>query len=244
MADISKIQVPGSATQYNIKDAQARRDIEDVKADLGALESNVFSVDAKYALAELLKNVTSADENAKQLYENLINAMGVDMLKENIFIYLPDQFGDLFIQNGSLVLNSIGNITKNMGINHNTDMGSRYRVIGSKNGKLESQKYMGLQSGKYFDLYPIPVPADATSAWIGVFPSERYVTSRLMHWNELNESYEVAEEASQKTQGSHIKTFSSGNNLFLAVQIAYDSSGSAYQGSPEAVVVAFKRSNA
>ena len=37
MADISKIQVPGSATQYNIKDAQARRDIEDVKADLGAL---------------------------------------------------------------------------------------------------------------------------------------------------------------------------------------------------------------
>lgn len=34
MADISKIQVPGSATQYNIKDAQARRDIEDVKADL------------------------------------------------------------------------------------------------------------------------------------------------------------------------------------------------------------------
>lgn len=36
MADISKIQVPGSATQYNIKDAQARRDIEDVKADLDA----------------------------------------------------------------------------------------------------------------------------------------------------------------------------------------------------------------
>ena len=35
MADISKIQVPGSATQYNIKDAQARRDIEGVKADLG-----------------------------------------------------------------------------------------------------------------------------------------------------------------------------------------------------------------
>jgi hypothetical protein len=35
MADISKIQVPESATQYNIKDAQARRDIEGVKADLG-----------------------------------------------------------------------------------------------------------------------------------------------------------------------------------------------------------------
>jgi len=39
MADISKIQVPGSATQYDIKDAQARRDIEDVKADLGNLSN-------------------------------------------------------------------------------------------------------------------------------------------------------------------------------------------------------------
>ena len=43
MADISKIQVPGSATQYNIKDAQARRDIEDVKADLGDIASAKFT---------------------------------------------------------------------------------------------------------------------------------------------------------------------------------------------------------
>ena len=44
MADISKIQVPGSATQYNIKDAQARRDIEDVKADLGA-QTGIISLE-------------------------------------------------------------------------------------------------------------------------------------------------------------------------------------------------------
>lgn len=42
MADISKIQVPGSATQYNIKDAQARRDIEDVKADLDTLDAHTI----------------------------------------------------------------------------------------------------------------------------------------------------------------------------------------------------------
>ena len=47
MADISKIQVPGSATQYNIKDAQARRDIEDVKADLGA-QTGVISLIKDY----------------------------------------------------------------------------------------------------------------------------------------------------------------------------------------------------
>ena len=45
MADISKIQVPGSATQYNIKDAQARRDIEDVKADLGAFTPTNLAAD-------------------------------------------------------------------------------------------------------------------------------------------------------------------------------------------------------
>ena len=44
MADISKIQVPGSATQYNIKDAQARRDIEDVKADLENVTDDLSSV--------------------------------------------------------------------------------------------------------------------------------------------------------------------------------------------------------
>lgn len=43
MADISKIQVPGSATQYNIKDAQARRDIEDVKADLDSVAGSINS---------------------------------------------------------------------------------------------------------------------------------------------------------------------------------------------------------
>jgi len=44
MADISKIQVPGSATQYNIKDAQARRDIEGVKADLGDVNNQMPDV--------------------------------------------------------------------------------------------------------------------------------------------------------------------------------------------------------
>jgi len=232
-----------------LEDFKAVRDVDvasnsaqftELKADLGTVKNNMFSMDAKYALAELLKNVISADKNAEQLYENFINSMGVDMLKDNIFIYLPDQFGDLFIENGSMVLDNLGKVTNGLGINHNADMGSKYRMIGSKNGKLESQSYMSYQNGTHFDLYPIPVPADATSAWIGVFPSERYVTSRLIHWNELNELYEVADAERQKTQGSHIKTFSSGDNMFLTVMVSYDEQGSVYNGSPEAVVVAFK----
>ena len=69
MADISKIQVPGSATQYNIKDAQARRDIEDVKADLDALESTVDALEpglsetAKAVLLDCLRHVYYIDND-------------------------------------------------------------------------------------------------------------------------------------------------------------------------------------
>lgn len=74
MADISKIQVPGSATQYNIKDAQARRDIEDVKADLDALEEaleNVdgLSTDVKTALLACFEHVGwTVDEDERNAY--------------------------------------------------------------------------------------------------------------------------------------------------------------------------------
>lgn len=55
MADISKIQVPGSATQYNIKDAQARSDIAtlneslgDVRADLGQQNTRNLAISQGY----------------------------------------------------------------------------------------------------------------------------------------------------------------------------------------------------
>lgn len=69
MADISKIQVPGSATQYNIKDAQARRDIEDVKADLDAQTSEL-----KQALLPFIEHLTGTfdDENGGEYTENLL----------------------------------------------------------------------------------------------------------------------------------------------------------------------------
>ena len=57
MADISKIQVPGSATQYNIKDAQARRDIEDVKADLGTLTD--LDTDNKTSIVAAINELAS-----------------------------------------------------------------------------------------------------------------------------------------------------------------------------------------
>ena len=232
-----------------LEDFKAVRDVDvasnsaqftEIKADLGALENNVFSVDAKYALAELLKNVISTDKNAKQLYENLINTMGVDMLKENVFIYLPNQFGDLSLVQGSLVLESIGGVKHGLGINNNANMSSKYRVFGVSNGKSESQKYMGYQDESLFNLYPIPVPENATSAWIGVFPSSRYIISRLMRWDETNSSYVVVESENQRTEGNHIKTFSRGKNMFLALMSAYNGANSAYADGPDAVVVVFK----
>ena len=75
MADISKIQVPGSATQYNIKDAQARRDIEDVKADLGDFKATggadkyisnvkIYGSPTSIGISNIRNNYGSAD--AKQ----------------------------------------------------------------------------------------------------------------------------------------------------------------------------------
>ena len=40
MADISKVRML-NGTEYNYKDAQARRDIDDLKADLGDLDERV-----------------------------------------------------------------------------------------------------------------------------------------------------------------------------------------------------------
>lgn len=65
MADISKIQVPGSATQYNIKDAQARRDIEDVKADLGA--QNKYSILLNDEVPNTTQNYTFTNGRVSQV---------------------------------------------------------------------------------------------------------------------------------------------------------------------------------
>ena len=75
MADISKIQVPGSATQYNIKDAQARRDIEDVKADLDAIVPGL-SDDAKAALMACFAHVTW-DGDSSSYMDDLRTALGI-----------------------------------------------------------------------------------------------------------------------------------------------------------------------
>lgn len=72
MADISKIQVPGSATQYNIKDAQARRDIEDVKADLGA---HGFTDAQKNALLACFNNVAWKGTDGDDYYQDLYDAL-------------------------------------------------------------------------------------------------------------------------------------------------------------------------
>ena len=80
MADISKIQIPGSATQYNIKDAQARRDIEDVKADLEDLEDAVSGIsgglttDIKNALLGLLDHVAYEGTDGQDYYDALVTA--------------------------------------------------------------------------------------------------------------------------------------------------------------------------
>jgi hypothetical protein len=107
---------------------------------------------------------------------------------------------------GSLVLDSIGGVKHGLGINNNANMSSKYRVFGVSNGKSELQKYMCYQDESLFNLYPIPVPENATSAWIGVFPSSRYINSRLMRWDETNSSYVVVESENQRTEGNHIKT--------------------------------------
>jgi len=75
MADISKIQVPGSATQYNIKDAQARRDIEGVKADLGTLmepqrladgtDLNTVTTPGTYMLHDSMTYINKPTEGAE-----------------------------------------------------------------------------------------------------------------------------------------------------------------------------------
>lgn len=82
MADISKIQVPGNATQYNIKDAQARRDIEDVKADLDNIDSSLS--DTAIQLLETILNaaVYTSDQSANidALITELSSGSNVDSI--------------------------------------------------------------------------------------------------------------------------------------------------------------------
>lgn len=79
MADISKIQVPGSATQYNIKDAQARRDIEDVKADLDVVQDDLTIV--KQSVVEKTEVIIATPGS---IYSNPLNTEYVWMLKTPI----------------------------------------------------------------------------------------------------------------------------------------------------------------
>ena len=81
MADISKIQVPGSATQYNIKDAQARSDIatlneslDDIRADLG---TKALTEDSKIAILACFRNVTFLNDSGE--YDALYSALYPDI---------------------------------------------------------------------------------------------------------------------------------------------------------------------
>ena len=109
MADISKIQVPGSATQYNIKDAQARRDIEDVKADLDAITP--LTDDIKQAILDCFSNVSWKNgTSGKACYVSLLRAMQIDPLDEVAYGTLT--YRDLFVTGNLLkVADFEGDIT-------------------------------------------------------------------------------------------------------------------------------------
>lgn len=86
MADISKVRML-NGTEYNYKDAQARRDIDDLKADLGDLDERVEALEeggsggdglpdaAKTALLALLSKVAYTNGDGQTYYDDLYDAL-------------------------------------------------------------------------------------------------------------------------------------------------------------------------
>ena len=98
MADISKIQVPGSTTQYNIKDAQARRDIEDVKADLNNMlpvlsGTNLFTKSlGSMPSAPITRNgvtITFIQPNAIVINGTATTSFNIELMSKSFLIPSP-----------------------------------------------------------------------------------------------------------------------------------------------------------
>lgn len=73
MADISKVRML-NGTEYNYKDAKARSDIEELKADLDAIVPGL-SDEAKTALLNCFAHVAWIDKNGKDYYDALEEAL-------------------------------------------------------------------------------------------------------------------------------------------------------------------------
>lgn len=231
MADISKIQVPGSATQYNIKDAQARRDIEDVKADLDALEPSLLSDNAKEALLACLENVAYKNGAAgSELVENLREALYEDFYEREEWKFSSGDISKM-----------VGTVVSYTGYGPAINTTSQYRRAFFVNkGKAP---YVDNSNGEALSgVYPIPVPTGYNKAVVTITPNTQYIN--LGTRSLIDGQYSAAAvnfvDYAQGTNTINITVPETGR-MFLTVSSKYNSAGTSYPTEPTELTVTFSK---
>ena len=93
----------------------------------------------------------------------------------------------------------------------------------------------------YIDLYPIPIPSDATKITVSITPSSQFHGESMYSYNSGTNKYTRNLDPGWK-QGSFTHTVTAGQNQYMTVAAKYNSAGSSYPTDPTELEITFATS--
>lgn len=87
--------------------------------------------------------------------------------------------------------------------------------------------------------YPIPVPKNANKIKVAVTPNTQYSFITLLKLDRTTGKYSSPQSIGGWVQGENVKTFTASEDLFVAINFKYNSSGNTYPTEPTSIVVEF-----